>query len=157
MYIVIALGMQLLSCFCWLGFVRAVKILIPYSRFPTSDETDRKICSASVFPILHFLRCWASENNIFQKRPGMFFELFWVVMQIQSENKGFLRVGGISSNPKNHEYPGLGTNPAKLDLTSALWSRIMLSPFLKTLFKICSIKITQKSKQISPIFSRYSP
>ena len=43
-----------------------------------------------------------------------------VILQSQSQQKCFLRVGDISNNPTNHENRGLGDfNPAKLDLTSA--------------------------------------
>ena len=43
-------------------------------------------------------------------------------------------VGAISNNPEDHEHLGVaGFNPSKLDLANAPWSRIMLSPFWKSL------------------------
>ena len=45
--------------------------------------------------------------------------MFEVILQSQNQKQGFLRVGDISNNPKNHESLGLGNfNPSKLDLTS---------------------------------------
>ena len=44
-------------------------------------------------------------------------------------------VGDISNNPKHHENQGFWDfNQSKLDLTNTPWSRIMRSPFWRTLF-----------------------
>ena len=65
---------------------------------------------------------------------------FEVLLQVQSQKSGFPRVG---DKAENHEHDVVwGSNPLKLDLTSAPWSRIVPSPLWKSLSKISSVKMS---------------
>ena len=85
-----------------------------------------------------------------------FFEpLVQTLMQSQSETYGFLGVGNISKNPTSNEHRSHEDfNPSTLDLTSAPWSRMMLSPFWKIPFSIFWIKISSK-KAANGIFQYF--
>ena len=81
-----------------------------------------------------------NANNSCQ-RPGE----FWIILQKMKDPKSRIMVGDISNELKNHENLGTGDfNVSRVDLTSAPWSRIMRSPFWKTLFKTFPIKTTPK-------------
>ena len=74
-------------------------------------------------------------SPIFQKQIWFRPELCRVILQKLREPRSRIISGDISDNPTNHEHHGYGDfNLEKLDLTSAPWSRIMLSPFWETLF-----------------------
>ena len=106
----------------WVGGIPSIfsKKSIPYSRFARSDETDLKDFPERLHSkvlILAILRF--PKINICQNQLGIpcIFEVF---LQSQSQKHGFLRVGGISNNPKNHEHLSLGYfYPSTWDLTSA--------------------------------------
>ena len=71
---------------------------------------------------------------------------FKTILQSQSETSGFLKVGHISNNPKDHEHLGFGTLVRQNGIRLASCSRIMLSILGNRIFNAFDGENPQKTK-----------